>query len=294
MAVVVYTPKRRTSAVEIHLAGSVVSFRLAALEETGEAVMLAEITDPVVLSACRRMGYRVLDAAPALLGTKVAIQAAAGTLPAAADGWSYPPIVKAAFANGWEYEDITGAGNGDQWGIEGGRGLRSGLTMAELSLSLSPKGWAEKRATHWPWELLGWKAPGPGWKAPVLPGKRSAPDAVPDADEAPAPLAPAADDPDLDEDVGGDSLLGSEQDDPSPVEVAPAASAAIETRSAEHLATFPADQVTKALDVLKDVWTTAGKPPSPSKARHYLGKAGISPVTTEQVQALLDMVQISL
>lgn len=293
MAVVTYIPKRRSARVDLHIAGAVVPFRLTTLEESGEVVMLAEVTDPAVLRACKRLGYRVFDDAPAEdAAPAVASTAAAERAPRATpDGWRYPEIVQRAFANGWVYADITGAGEDNQWGIEGGRGDASGLTMAELSLTVPPQGWNEKRDTHWPWEILGWKAPGEEWKAPKLPSKRPAADQVPALDEPPAPLgdeAALADESPEDEPSGADPDI---IEDPPTDEQPPQPP---ETRNEEVLAGWPNDRLDAAVAALADVWRSAGKPPSTSKARHYLAKAGITPVTTEQVNALLDRVQTTI
>lgn len=291
MAVVTYIPKRRSARVDLHIAGAVVPFRLTTLEESGEVVMLAEVTDPAVLRACKRLGYRVFDDAPAEDATPAAAPLAAAERASRAtpDGWRYPEIVQRAFANGWVYVDITGAGEDNQWGIEGGRGQDSGLTMAELSLTVPPDGWGEKRSTHWPWEILGWKPPGEEWKAPALPSKRPPADQVPALDEAPAPL----DDEGLAEPgaAEGGAVSDAIDDPPTDEELPPAVP---ETRNEEVLADWPADRLDLAVTTLAEVWRSAGKAPSPSKARHYLSKAGIAPVTTEQVNALLDRVQTTI
>ena len=149
---------------------------------------------PAIVRACRRLGHRVLDDAPAELVRAPGKPVAAPAAPLG-EGWAYPPIVQTAMRNGWVYMDLTGAGEENQWGPEGGRADRSGLTMAELSLTTPPAGWYEDgpdtvalSGTHYPWEVLGWKHPGDGWIAPKLPMKRASADAVPAKDEAPVPL----------------------------------------------------------------------------------------------------------
>lgn len=309
---VLHRPKRKTTTMEIHVAGKVVCFRLRTLEATGESVMVAAVDDEAVIRAFRRnANFDVIgDDEPVLEDRRPGV--AAEPAETVAGGYSYPPIVQRSFANGWRYEDITGAGRDNQWGEEGGRSDRAGLTMAEHSLTVPPEGWAERCLTHYPWESLGWKPPGEGWAAPKLPAKRPSAVAEPRVDEKPLDEAqpdpvdePVDEDTDVDTDIGGDEDIDDESA-PAPAAVVSARPRAAkrpeaakpakapETRSEEALGGWPASQIELAQSTLADVWRASGSAPSPSKARHHLKKAGIPTVSTEQVQTLLDRVQPTL
>lgn len=319
MAKVIYLARRRVRPMGVLIGGKMVDFRLANLD-TGEAVLVAEVDDPVVLRALKPLAglYRVVDSASVSVEP---VRGPAEAPPPSDDdalGWSYPPIIQRCLQNGWLYEDLTGAGRENQWGIEGGRNVRNGLTIAEASLSTPPDGWYTGRnadgvvvegvtfeedgttqvqfsRTHYPWEVLGWKPPGLDWKAPVgLPPKR------PSALDVPAPLAQPAATIDIDDDPENEGAGTGEPTDPS-IERAgegnddeePPPPPTPQTRSAELLAGWTPEQIQQAVGVLETVWRNGGKAPSNSKARHFLKEDGLPPASSAQVQALLDLVQIS-
>lgn len=74
--------------------------------------------------------------------------------------------------HGWEAEDLDGAGREGKWGPDGGRGKRSGLSVAEMAAAKAPSDWKTASANKYPWECQGWQIPFADWQVPTtLPAK---------------------------------------------------------------------------------------------------------------------------
>lgn len=234
-------------------------------------------------------------------------------------GSSWPPAVAAAMRNGWTLEDFDGiryqtaADDQGPWGEEAGRSRQTGLTVAEMALCVPPDGWRELAATKYPWEVLGWKGPGLGFKPPAAPSKvreepvppevRSAggeSDPVPAA-PAPAPASPAEPRVVYDEEEPATEgapeprtrrpRKGKASEDvpagPSPATPIPAAGNPV------VLASYgDSSAVAQAVEVLADNWRRAGKAPTLSKANHLLGKAKLPSANETQLTALLASVRL--
>lgn len=72
-----------------------------------------------------------------------------------------------AHGRGWAKEDVEDTGIGGDPTPLGGRSKRSGLCLAELTLTRPPADWSDLAARNRPpWESRDWAPPGPGWKMP--------------------------------------------------------------------------------------------------------------------------------
>lgn len=163
-------------------------------------------------------------------------------------------VTDAALGHGWSREDLEGSGEFDDPGPEGGYSHRTGLCLAQMALSTPPPGWAEQAATHYPWELEGFRAPALDWTPPVGPTKR--PPAPPVAEETSPPAAglSAAPPSDLEgqdfdeEDDDEDGMSAYDQRLAAETEAAAKATGSETTGSGDPAvaAGYPADQVDAA------------------------------------------------
>jgi hypothetical protein len=143
----------------------------------------------------------------------------------------------------------------------------TGLLNIQMTACAAPAGWAELRATHYPWQLPGWTPPTPEWVAPV--GMVSKVKAK-DADAAPVILT-------MEADVLVEPLAGSE---PVPVASDVPAEAAEDVDA--PTTDYPEASIEAALDILKPL-AAARKTALPlGQANLALSKAGLPPVSSSR------------
>ena len=137
----------------------------------------------------------------------------------------------------------------------------TGLTNIEMTACSAPAGWAELRATHYPWQLPTWRAPSSDWVAPVGLSKVRAvdldvPPVILTLPDAPAP------------EVVADPVV------PGVEPVAP-----LEVDDVALTTDYPEDSIAAALDVLRPL-ADARKTALPlGQANLALKKAGLPPVS---------------
>lgn len=297
---------------EIGIAGVYVPFTRTVLS-TGRVVMRAEVeAGSRVHRACAANGVFTVMSPAAGAALDDALAAISGPKQASVESpvrSGVPAIVESVRRNGWDYPDVTGAGEGNVWDERGGRGERSGLTMAELALCVPPPGWfsTTERATepepgqrdpfwpwkapglcdtHWPWEVPGFAAPGLAWRPPVLKLKRKLADEAPPVDESPQPVPSDLAETDLGE-------AGSLEPGPAPVDEGAskprrAPRKPPETRTEEVLVDVAPERQETAIQKLLSLWTADNQAPSLGKAGHALKKSGLD-LTKAQVEALLNL-----
>lgn len=150
------------------------------------------------------------------------------------------------------------------------RSPTTGLTNIEMTACSAPAGWAELRATHFPWQLPGWHAPTSEWVAPVGASKVKAsnPDAPPVI--LTLPDAPA---PEVVETVVTDG-------EPSPL--------VDEGEGVAPTTDYPEESIAAALEILQPL-ASARKTALPlGQANLALKKAGLPPVSnTKNLAGLL-------
>lgn len=278
---------------EIGIAGVFVPFARALLA-TGRSVMRAEVeAGSLVHQACLANPVFTVLSREAGADLTVALPVTVSIAPRD-DG--DPPIVVSARRNGWGYPDMTGAGENNIWDERGGRGERSGLSMAELALCVPPPGWLPTAGqgdvapvpglcdTHWPWEVPGFVAPGLGWRPPALKLKRRLADDAPPADEAPAStVSPLDETPAEPEPAPAPEPFAEDAPERATRRAKPP-----ETRTDEVLADVSEERRGAAVAKLLALWSAGNQAPSINKAQHALKKAGFE-FTKAQVEALLNV-----
>lgn len=207
------------------------------------------------------------------------------------------PVAQTAITNGWMAVDLEGTGRNGQPGPEGGCSPTTGLTLAQMALTVPPDDWEAKRATLYPWEIDGWRPPGLDWVAPTAPSKRK-PEETKAEPEKPEPVdvprAPEGE-PEEDGDEEGPTAYdraiakGAEADAAKAADADPDLDPAV-------AAGYPADQVVAARAFAQALAAaTPGKPLHPNRFNYAVKKRAkdepsatpISTATESQLAGLL-------
>lgn len=300
--VVVMYPAKKGGAKreEIGIAGTFVPFERTVIE-TGRPVMRAEVEEGSALHRAVLANATVFTVLS--VGTRVAPSEAPrphfaesellGRAPEPEPEADKYPLVTAARRNGWAYKDMTGAGENNVWDERGGRGERSGLSMAELAMCVPPPRWLPEGEespglcdTHWPWEVPGFVAPGMGWRPPALKLKRRLADDVP-RDEAPVSPEPLPlVEPDLPE--SQPDLTPAPPDADTKAAKPARAPRRVETRTEEVLQDVSDERKEAAIAKILTLWSANNEAPSVNKAQHGLKTSGFD-FTKKQTEALLNL-----
>lgn len=177
-ALVIAPSKKHQSPFETHVAGIPLRFAFR-VREDGSAPLSAELdleepNAPAAIQSLRALRFDVL--------LPSGMAAAEGGGDAEVVDWSEVAVVPAkvrpdarsalaALQAGWDLEDLVGTGRGGAVTASGGLSLLTGLSLLELSLTVPPRDWPQRRATLYPWQIEGWAQPTQSWKPPTLPAK---------------------------------------------------------------------------------------------------------------------------
>lgn len=198
--------------------------------------------------------------------------------PVAPDSPTTDGLRAMAIRLGWSIMDIAGTAMGDQPGEAGGRSERTGLTLAEMTLSTPPKIWHEVADDSYPWELSDWRPPGMGWVPPRVASKRPPPseDTPPPVDEDDDPTGEVP--PPLDDDPTPPSEQPTDAD-PTPTPAGDDVDPAVALG-------YPADKVDAARAAALELKEKRGEY-SFQAINYILGKLDLPTVNGAMLNALL-------
>jgi hypothetical protein len=222
------------------------------------------LTPSVILAAALSSSPELTPPAP-----EVAPSRAADTFPPFSEP-APESLTRTALRFGWTEEDLAGLSESHP-GEDGGRSVRSGLTLAEMALTTPPPEWPTLGEQGYPWQSPNWQAPSGSWTAPSAPAKAVTADPPP-----PSPVQPPAPVEPEEEETLGDDPDGYEL--PSP---APAADSSALTGLDEG-------QAREVAAIIIETWQTDGKVPHVNKINFKLNNAGLPTVKAADIAAVIE------